>query len=165
MGGKVSNLPAQAYDYIPPRGAMHRDEPAGSRLEIANAYATGRLIDRLDIEAVLSAISDFITFDFDDLTTGLGEENYWPWRRNMNQWWHVYGGNIPEDPNNTEDLTWFTVVLGESNRLPSGVDDHTVQRYSEDLVVKLPYLGSFPYDPSEEEIETVLPSWIAGEAI
>ena len=30
---------------LPPRGAMHRDIPKGSRLEIANAYAVGRLID------------------------------------------------------------------------------------------------------------------------
>ena len=31
---------------LPPRSAMHRDTPAGSRLEIANAYAIGRLIDK-----------------------------------------------------------------------------------------------------------------------
>ena len=30
---------------LPPRGAMHRDTPKGSRLEIANAYAVGRLVD------------------------------------------------------------------------------------------------------------------------
>jgi len=30
---------------LPPRRAMHRDTPAGSRIEIANAYAIGRLVE------------------------------------------------------------------------------------------------------------------------
>ena len=35
-------------EQLPPRGAMHRDNPAGSRLEIANAYAVGRLVERME---------------------------------------------------------------------------------------------------------------------
>ena len=33
------------HEPLPLRSAMHRDVPNGSRLEIANAYAVGRLID------------------------------------------------------------------------------------------------------------------------
>ena len=41
---------------LPPRGAMHRDTPEGSRLEIANAYAVGRLVDWE--EPMIRSVSD-----------------------------------------------------------------------------------------------------------
>ena len=37
-------------DPLPPRGAMHRDTPPGSRLAIANAYAVGRLVEAVPVE-------------------------------------------------------------------------------------------------------------------
>ena len=37
-------------DPLPPRSAMHRDTPAGSRLAIANAYAVGRLKEVVPVE-------------------------------------------------------------------------------------------------------------------
>jgi hypothetical protein len=40
---------------LPPRSAMHRDTPPGSRLEIANAYAVGRLVDGQALQAITVA--------------------------------------------------------------------------------------------------------------
>ena len=50
-------------DPLPPRGAMHRDTPPGSRLAIANAYAVGRLVEVVPVEPDIKAMATVMNVD------------------------------------------------------------------------------------------------------
>ena len=63
-----------AVDPLPLRSAMHRDTPAGSRLNVANAYALGHLMTReefvasLDMEALKLQIKHIAAYYTDEYT-------------------------------------------------------------------------------------------------
>lgn len=78
----------------------------------------------------------------------------------MGLWWHVYGGEIPdqaEDEDGNPGPCWGLVILGESTMAPGDIPEDFAQS-SSGLLRHMDYLDSFNHDPSDDERDALTPT-------